>query len=219
MKQITDNFRQQGLRKQLIKTLEGKGIQNPQVLQAINQIPRHIFFDSAFLEHAYEDKAFPIGEGQTISQPYTVARQTELLELAPGKKVLEIGTGSGYQAAVLLSLNVKLYTIEFIPSLHKRARAALHAMGFQANFILGDGSNGWPAYAPYDGIIVTAGAPAVPDALLTQLAIGGKLVIPLGDREKQTMVRFTRVEDQKVIREDFGDFRFVPLVGKGGWQS
>jgi len=156
------------MRNQLIKKLEQKGINDPVVLQAMAKVPRHFFLDEAFLEHAYQDKAFPIGEGQTISQPYTVAVQTQLLQLSPGLKVLEIGTGSGYQCSILAELGCKVYSIERIKSLHDKAKSLLTHMGYKVNFYCGDGTLGIPAHAPYDRIIVTAGAPIVPDSLLNQ---------------------------------------------------
>lgn len=184
------------------------------------RIPRHFFFEKAFLEHAYQDKAFPIGEGQTISQPYTVAFQTELLNLQPGDKVLEIGTGSGYQCCVLLEMGVKVYTIEYIHKLHERSKAMLGYMGYSgAHFVHGDGSRGLPAYAPYDKIIVTAGAPTVPHALLQQLRIGGILVIPVGDEKEQKMLRLTKESSNKIRKEEFSGFSFVKLRGAQGWDA
>jgi protein-L-isoaspartate(D-aspartate) O-methyltransferase len=212
-----DNYKHKGMRRALVKTIESKGIRDPQVLRAIGTVPRHVFFEKAFLEHAYQDKAFPIGEGQTISQPYTVARQTELLEIKPGDKVLEIGTGSGYQACVLLEMGAKVYTIEFIEKLYRRTSQLLPRMGYQPSFHLGDGSMGLPAYAPYNKIIVTAGAPSLPQTLIEQLAIGGRLVIPIGDNTTQSMVRITKISENELEKEEFGNFSFVPLVGKKGW--
>jgi protein-L-isoaspartate(D-aspartate) O-methyltransferase len=212
-----DNYKHKGMRRALVKTIESKGIRDPQVLRAIGTVPRHVFFEKAFLEHAYQDKAFPIGEGQTISQPYTVARQTELLEIKPGDKVLEIGTGSGYQACVLLEMGAKVYTIEFIEKLYRRTSQLLPRMGYQPSFHLGDGSMGLPAYAPYNKIIVTAGAPSLPQTLIEQLAIGGRLVIPIGDNTTQSMVHITKISENELEKEEFGNFSFVPLVGKKGW--
>ncbi|MES2386385.1 MAG: protein-L-isoaspartate(D-aspartate) O-methyltransferase [Bacteroidota bacterium] len=212
-----DSFTHKGQRRQLVQTLRGKGISNAAVLAAIGTVPRHFFFESAFAQHAYQDKAFPIQRGQTISQPYTVARQTELLEIKAGDRVLEIGTGSGYQASVLLELNVDLYTIEYEELLYSLAKVKLGRMGYKANFFHGDGSKGLPQYGPYKGIIVTAGAPAVPLPLMEQLAPGGKLVIPVGDEKGQEMLRITRHPDGNFSREDFGPFSFVPLRGEKGW--
>jgi protein-L-isoaspartate(D-aspartate) O-methyltransferase len=213
-----DNYKQRGLRNKLVKTLEKKGIKDTAVLAAIGKIPRHFFFENALLEHAYQDKAFPIGEGQTISQPYTVAFQTEKLEIRPGDKVLEIGTGSGYQACVLLELGARVYTIEYNKVLFERTRDFLPQMGYNPYFFFGDGSKGIPAKAPFNKIIVTAGAPIVPATLTDQLADGGILVIPVGDREKQSMLRI-RKNDGKLFKEEFADFAFVPLLGEQGWKG
>ncbi|MBL7833384.1 MAG: protein-L-isoaspartate(D-aspartate) O-methyltransferase [Cyclobacteriaceae bacterium] len=215
---LEDNYKQRGLRNKLVKTLEKKGISDPNVLKAISKVPRHVFFETALLDHAYQDKAFPIGEGQTISQPYTVAFQTEKLEIKPGDKVLEIGTGSGYQACILLELGAKVYTIEYNKKLYDRTKAFLPKLGYSPYFFHGDGSKGLPAKAPYDKIIVTAGAPVVPKSLTDQLADNGILIIPVGNRDKQVMLRITRKKDQ-LITEEFENFAFVPLLGKEGWGS
>lgn len=214
---IEDNYKQRGLRNKLVKKLREKGISNDAVLAAIAKVPRHAFFDDALLNHAYEDKAFPIGEGQTISQPYTVAFQTEKLNIKPGDKVLEIGTGSGYQAAVLLELGAKVYTIEFQRKLYDRTREFLPQLGYKPFFFFGDGSKGIPAKAPYDKIIVTAGAPIVPTALTDQLNEGGILIIPVGDRESQKMLRITKANGN-LKKEAFDNFAFVPLLGEQGWK-
>src|SRR6187551_3664128 len=187
-----DNYKHQGLRNKLVKKLAEKGIKDDRVLSAIGKMPRHFFFESALLEHAYQDKAFPIGEGQTISQPYTVAFQSEKLEIKPGDKVLEIGTGSGYQACILLELGAKVYTIEYNRVLFERTRDFLPSIGYKPHFFHGDGSKGLPIKAPFDKIIVTAGAPIVPDALTSQLKEGGILVIPVGDRTRQLMLRIRK---------------------------
>lgn len=213
---LEDNYKQRGLRKKLVKILEKKGISDPHVLQAIGKVPRHVFFDNALLEHAYQDKAFPIGEGQTISQPYTVAFQTEKLEIKPGDKVLEIGTGSGYQACILLELGAQVYTIEYNKKLYDKAKSFLPRIGYKPWFYLGDGSKGLPAKAPFDKILVTAGAPVVPEALISQLADNGVLVIPVGNREKQRMVRI-RKKNGRLTKEEFDYFSFVPLLGEKGW--
>ncbi|HMV09981.1 MAG TPA: protein-L-isoaspartate(D-aspartate) O-methyltransferase [Cyclobacteriaceae bacterium] len=215
---LEDNYKQRGLRNKLVKTLEKKGISDPNVLKAIGKVPRHVFFETALLEHAYQDKAFPIGEGQTISQPYTVAFQTEKLEVKPGDKVLEIGTGSGYQACILLELGAKVYTIEYNKKLYDRTKVLLPRLGYNPYFFHGDGSKGLPAKAPYDKIIVTAGAPVIPKSLTDQLADNGILIIPVGNRDKQVMLRITRKKDQ-LITEEFENFAFVPLLGKEGWGS
>lgn len=213
---LEDNYRQRGLRNKLVKVLQNKGIKDERVLAAIGKVPRHVFFENAFLEHAYQDKAFPIGEGQTISQPYTVAFQTEKLEIKPGDKVLEIGTGSGYQACVLLEMGAKVFTIEYNKKLYETAKAFLPKLGYKPFFFFGDGSKGIPAKAPYNKIIVTAGAPVVPDALIDQLDEGGILVIPVGDRNKQVMLKITK-KNGKLIKEEFDYFSFVPLLGEQGW--
>lgn len=214
---MEDSYRHRGMRRALVRTLRGKGITNEAVLAAINKVPRHFFFDNALLEHAYQDKAFPIGEGQTISQPYTVAFQTEKLNVKPGDKVLEIGTGSGYQACVLLEVGANVYTIEYNKVLYERTRQFLPVMGYRPRFFQGDGSKGLPRHAPYDKIIVTAGAPSVPDSLIKQLNVGGILIIPVGDNEKQKMLRLTKVEEKKLRKEEFDYFSFVPLRGDEGW--
>jgi protein-L-isoaspartate(D-aspartate) O-methyltransferase len=215
---ITDSYLHKGLRQKLVNKLRQKGIKNEAVLAAIGKVPRHVFFDGALVNHAYEDKAFPIGEGQTISQPFTVAFQTEKLNLMPGNKVLEIGTGSGYQACILLELGANLYTIEYNAVLYERTRNFLPLMGYQPYFIHGDGSKGLSAKAPFDRILVTAGAPIVPAELKAQLAPDGILVIPVGNRDKQKMLRITRTENE-FITEEFDYFAFVPLLGKDGWQD
>jgi protein-L-isoaspartate(D-aspartate) O-methyltransferase len=215
---LEDNYKQRGLRNKLVKILQNKGISDERVLHAVGKVPRHVFFDNALLEHAYQDKAFPIGEGQTISQPYTVAFQTEKLELKTGDKVLEIGTGSGYQACILLEMGAKVYTIEYNKKLYEKTKAFLPTMGYKPYFFLGDGSKGLPAKAPYDKIIVTAGAPVVPSALTDQLAENGILIIPVGNRERQVMMRITR-KNGELIKEEFDHFAFVPLLGKEGWKN
>jgi protein-L-isoaspartate(D-aspartate) O-methyltransferase len=212
-----DTYKTRGLRNKLVKLLENKGITDLGVLQAIAKVPRHVFFDNALLDHAYQDKAFPIGEGQTISQPYTVAFQTEKLEIKPKDKVLEIGTGSGYQCCILMELGAVVYTIEYNKILFERTKKFLPELGYKPYFFVGDGSKGIPSKAPFDKIIVTAGAPVVPDALTEQLAENGILIIPIGDREKQMMVRI-RKKNGKLLRETFENFAFVPLLGEFGWR-
>lgn len=212
-----DNYKQRGLRNKLVKKLLEKGISDQRVLAAIGKVPRHAFFDDALLGHAYEDKAFPIGEGQTISQPYTVAFQSEKLKIQPGDKLLEIGTGSGYQAAILLEMGVKVYTIEYNRKLYERTRYFLPTLGYKPYFFYGDGSKGVPAKAPYNKIIVTAGAPVVPTALTDQLAENGILLIPVGDRETQKMLRITKTKTG-LKKEEFDNFAFVPLLGDQGWK-
>ena len=200
------------MRKKLVETLEKKGITNPAVLQAINTIPRHLFMDSGFIDHAYVDKAFPIAADQTISQPYTVARQTELLEVVKGSKILEIGTGSGYQTAVLLEIGAVVYSIERQNKLFKKAENFFKKQKYTPKkLIFGDGYIGLETEAPFDGIVVTAGAPFVPKPLLSQLTIGGRLVIPVGD-DVQTMTLFVRKGEKEFEQHEFGEFRFVPLL-------
>ncbi len=216
--QLQDSFRHKGMRRALVRKVAQKGITSVPVLQAIENVPRHYFLEAAFLEQAYEDKAFPIGEGQTISQPYTVAFQSQLLNVQPGHKVLEIGTGSGYQAAVLTQLGVKLYSIEYNRTIYSKTKALFTQLRYPVDVFYGDGSIGLPAYAPYDRILVTAGAPAVPEALLQQLVPGGILVIPVGDNKKQQMLRLTNQADGTLTTEAFDWFSFVPLLGRDGWK-
>lgn len=215
---IDDSYKLRGLRQKLVKKLAEKGIKNEAVLDAINKVPRHVFFENALIDHAYQDKAFPIGEGQTISQPFTVAFQTEQLEIKPGDKVLEIGTGSGYQACVLLEMGAKVYTIEYNRVLFERTREFLPKLGYKPYFFHGDGSRGVPAKAPYNKIIVTAGAPVVPTALTDQLADGGILIIPVGGRDKQTMVKIVK-QNGALIKHELSTFAFVPLLGADGWRK
>ncbi|ADV51488.1 Protein-L-isoaspartate O-methyltransferase [Cellulophaga algicola DSM 14237] len=209
---MKDTLKHKGMRNKLAETLVKKGIANKNVLEAIKTIPRHLFLDSSFEDHAYQDKAFPIGAEQTISQPYTVAFQTELLELKPNAKILEIGTGSGYQTAVLLHQKAKVYTIERQLELFKKTKLFFSKMGYRPKKnIFGDGYKGLPEEAPFDGIIVTAGAPYVPNPLLAQLKIGGRLVIPVGG-EEQVMTLFIRKSEKEFEKKEFGSFRFVPLL-------
>ncbi len=213
-----DEYKHKGLRKSLVNTLRAKGITNEKVLYAMGQVPRHFFFDDALLHHAYEDKAFPIGNGQTISQPYTVARQTELLELFEGAKVLEIGTGSGYQASILSELNCKVFSVEVVEPLYKKTKMHLNNLGYQVRCYLSDGSLGFKKWAPYDRILMTAGSPDIPDSLFDQLSEEGILVAPVGDRETQKMLRFKKIGGE-IHEESHGDFAFVPLTGQKGWKK
>ena len=209
---MEDTFKHQGLRKQLVATLTAKGIKNVAVLNAIGSIPRHLFIDSSFLDHAYQDKAFPIGASQTISQPYTVAFQSELLEVKSGDKILEIGTGSGYQTAVLCLLGAQVYSIERQLELFKKPSQYLPKIGYVAKrLIFGDGYKGLKEEAPFDSIIVTAGAPFVPKPLLSQLKIGGRLVIPVGDKD-QIMTLYIRKGPKEFEKHELGNFKFVPLL-------
>ena len=212
-----DQYKYKGMRKRLAANIGRQGAFDPRILRAIEEIPRHFFLDSAFAEQAYEDKAFSIGEGQTISQPYTVVYQTQLLEVKPGDKVLEIGTGSGYQACVLAAIGAKVYSIERIAKLSEQAKLVIKHLGYHVKLYVGDGTLGFPKQAPFDKILVTAAAPEVPAALLNQLSIGGCLVIPVGDQNSQQMIRITRTGEESFHEERFDKFRFVPLIGKEGW--
>ncbi|GLB51218.1 protein-L-isoaspartate O-methyltransferase [Neptunitalea chrysea] len=209
---LKDTPKHQGKRNQLIKILEQKGITDKKVLEAIKNIPRHLFMDSTFEDHAYQDKAFPIGAGQTISQPFTVAFQTQLLQIQPNDKVLEIGTGSGYQCALLVALNAKIYSIERQLELFKKTNLFLPKIGLKPKkLIFGDGYKGLPAEAPFDSIIVTAGAPFIPKPLMGQLKIGGRLVIPVGN-DPQIMTLLVRKGPKEFEKTTFGEFRFVPML-------
>jgi protein-L-isoaspartate(D-aspartate) O-methyltransferase len=209
---LLDTFAHKGKRKQLVEILVKKGITNKKVLNAIGTIPRHLFMDSGFVDHAYIDKAFPIGAEQTISQPFTVAKQTELLNLEKGAKILEIGTGSGFQTAVLIEMGMHVFSIERQNELFKKTKLFLPKLGYRAKkLIFGDGYKGFKEEAPFDGIVVTAGAPFVPKPLMSQLKIGGRLVIPIGS-ENQIMTLITRISQTEFKKEEFGEFRFVPLL-------
>jgi len=211
-RKLKDTFKHKGLRQQLVNVIKTKGITDEHVLKAIGIVPRHLFMDSGFLDHAYQDKAFPIAADQTISQPYTVAFQTELLQVKKGDKILEIGTGSGYQTAVLCELGAKVYSIERQLELFKKTSIFLPKLGYRAKkLIFGDGYKGLKEEAPFDSIIVTAGAPFVPKPLLNQLKIGGRLVIPVGDNI-QIMTLFIRKDIKEFEQHEFGEFRFVPLL-------
>lgn len=214
---LVDHYREKGARKKLVEYLKERGIGDERVLKAIGKVPRHFFFDETFWNQAYKDIAFPIGDGQTISQPYTVAYQTELLHIKAGDKVLEIGTGSGYQTCILIELGAEVYTIERQENLYNRTRQVLPHIGYHAEFFYGDGSKGIAEHAPYDKIIVTAGAPLVPEVLLKQLKIGGILVIPVGDEKSQKMITVLRVAENDFERFVLDTFRFVPLVGEKAW--
>ncbi|MDX1642346.1 MAG: protein-L-isoaspartate(D-aspartate) O-methyltransferase [Balneolaceae bacterium] len=204
-------------RNSLADKLRERGIEDQNVLAAIRAIPRHEFVDTALENRAYEDTALPIGAGQTISQPYTVAAQTELLKVEKGDKILEIGTGSGYQAAILCHMGADVYSVERQEKLYYKAKKILNRLGFRPELKLGDGTLGWSAYAPYDGIVVTAGAPVVPEDLVEQLEVGGRLIVPVGDQTSQVMVRITRVSENEYDEERLQHFKFVPLIGEKGW--
>jgi len=211
---LKDTHKHQGLRKQLATILEAKGITDEKVLEAVRKIPRHLLIDSSFEAHAYQDKAFPIAAEQTISQPYTVAFQSQALEIKPGDKVLEIGTGSGYQTAVLLEMKAEVYSIERQKELFKKTSLFLPKLGYRAKkLIFGDGYKGLPEIAPFDKIIVTAGAPFVPKPLLSQLKVGGKLLIPIGETT-QIMTLFIRKSAKEFEKHELGDFSFVPMLEK-----
>lgn len=212
MVNVNDSFRHKGLRNRLVKEIEKKGITEKKVLEAIGRVPRHLFMDSSFVHLAYQDQAFPIGQGQTISQPYTVAFQSSLLDVQPGCKVLEIGTGSGYQAAVLSEMQAEVFSIERQQRLYKATGQLLTDIGYpDIRLFLGDGNEGLPAFAPFDRILVTAGASEVPSNLLIQLRPGGIMVIPIGV-QSQTMIRIKRLSEDEFEQESFGSFAFVPLL-------
>ena len=213
-----DNYRHKGLRKQMVDQLRTKGITDEAVLSAINEVPRHIFLDSSFVELAYQDMAFPIGSGQTISQPSTVAFQTQLLQVEKGMKVLEIGTGSGYQACVLSALGAKVFSIERQRNLFFKTKEILEQLPFKVKTFLGDGYEGLPTYQPFDRIIITAGAPSIPEALVKQMKVGGIMVTPMDNTEGdgQTMLRVIKMEDGSLKKEEFGNFKFVPMLKEIG---
>ena len=214
MKIADDNYRHKGLRQQMVNQLRADGFTDERVLAAINAVPRHVFLDSSFVEYAYSDQPFSIGSGQTISQPSTVAVQTGLLSLTEGMKVLEVGTGSGYQACVLASMGAKVFSIERQRNLYFRTKEILEQLPYRVKTFLGDGYEGLPNYAPFDRIIITAGAPCVPPKLVDQLKPGGIMVIPMDNStcDGQVMVRLTKQPDGSLVREEFGDFKFVPML-------
>jgi len=214
MRPTEDQYRHRGLRKKLVEEIRRKGITDERVIAAISLVPRHFFLDSAFDNLAYEDKAFPIGEGQTISQPYTVAYQTQLLSLRPFEKVLEIGTGSGYQASILAALSANVYTIERQKALFDSNKEFTYLRSFpNIKFFYGDGFEGLPTFAPFDKILVTAAAPQIPDKLLQQLKFGGMMVIPVNEGDLQRMLRITKMADGQFVEERFDLFSFVPMLG------
>lgn len=209
---MKDSFRHKGLRKQLVQHLASKGIKNIDVLSAINSIPRHQFLDTAFVNFAYQDKAFPIGSGQTISQPYTVAFQSQLLDLNPYDKVLEVGTGSGYQAAVLTLLDADVYTIERQRDLFNKTKIFLPKLGYNCRFVYGDGYKGLPKFAPFDKIIITCGAPCIPEDLVAQLKVGGRMVAPIGEGDIQVMYLIEKLSETETRFTTHGKFSFVPML-------
>ena len=214
-----DNYRHKGMRQQLVQVLKDQGITDANVLDAIGIVPRHVFIESSFVEFAYQDKAFPIGSGQTISQPFTVAMQSQLLNVSKGLKVLEIGTGSGYQSCVLAQMGAKVFTIERQRNLYMKTKPFLAEFPYNIKTFLGDGNKGLPTFAPFDRILITAAAPEIPQNLVNQLKTGGIMVIPLNDEtdaSKQILLRLTKQPDGNMLREEFGDCRFVPLLKEIG---
>lgn len=214
---MDSEFKYGDARRKLVFELREKGIRDWKVLRAIGTVPRHLFVATALAKKAYRDEPLPIGEGQTISQPYTVAYQTQLLHLQPGRRVLEIGTGSGYQAAILAELGLKVFTVERHEALYRQAHALLPRLGYHPDFFCGDGSKGLPDLAPFDNILVTAGAPYIPEALIGQLTIGGRMIIPVGNTESQKMVKIVRKSPDQHQVIEYDHFRFVPLLGEQGW--
>jgi protein-L-isoaspartate(D-aspartate) O-methyltransferase len=213
---LEDSYKQKGRRRRLVQALEQKGITDENVLKAILEIPRHFFFPSDFLDDAYVDKAFPIGSGQTISQPYTVAFQTQLLKIKKGAKVLEIGTGSGYQAAILSAMGAEVYSVERMEDLYRSTVELFRLLKLPIHCFLGDGSKGLTQHQPYDAIIVTAAGGKLAENLRNQLIDGGRLVLPVGNHDIQKMVLIERLVENKYQRSEHGDFKFVPLLGKHG---
>lgn len=215
---IKDSALHQGMRKKLVEEIEKKGITDKSVLEAIGKVPRHLFMESGFLNFAYRDQAFPIGAGQTISQPFTVAYQSQLLKVSPNNKILEIGTGSGYQAAVLIELGAMVFTIERQRELYLKVQQFLPSIGYNPRFFFGDGYKGLPSYGPFDGIVVTAAAPYIPEDLKTQLKTGGRLVIPVNSEFHQIMTVVTRISETEFDEKHYGNFSFVPML-KGTSES
>jgi len=210
--ELQDTLRHQGLRKILVEGIRIKGIKDEKELAAMGKVPRHLFMDSSFTQFAYKDQAFPIGAGQTISQPFTVAIQTQLLQVERFDKILEVGTGSGYQAAILLELGASVYTIERQRELYLKTQSILPQIGYNPKFFYGDGYKGLPTYGPFDKIIITAGAPSIPEELLNQLKVGGRMVLPMGPREKQTMYVVVKTSETEYYKESHGTFVFVPML-------
>lgn len=216
---MLDTFKHKGMRNRLIDGIAEKGISDARVLAAMRLIPRHLFVESALADVAYEDRALPIADGQTISQPFTVAYQTQLLDLQENQKILEIGTGSGYQCAVLCKMGVKVYTIEFSRKLFQASQRVLAELDLAPTMLCGDGSEGWAKYMPFDRIIVTAACPSIPDVLVKQLVIGGKMVFPMGARDTQEMCLLTKTNNTEYQIQRLEKFKFVPLLGKNGFQK
>lgn len=216
---LNDTYRHKGMRRKLVELLRDKGISNEEVLAAIDRVPRHLFLDNAFINFAYKNQAFPIGADQTISHPFTVAFQTQLMELKPTDKVLEIGTGSGYQCSVLVEMGVKVFSIERHRSLHMKSKKQLNQLGYFPKVFFGDGYKGLPGYAPFDKIIITAAAPFIPEDLKTQLKVGGFMIIPLGESETQEMQRIRKISETEYETETFGNFSFVPMLQDKSFKS
>lgn len=212
-----EEYKFTGLRKQLVEELRRKGIQDERVLEAIGKVKRHLFMDALIRDNAYEDKAFPIGYEQTISQPYTVAFQTQLLNVQKGHRILEIGLGSGYQAAILCEMGATVFSVERLKDLANQTKKRLQHLGYDVQIKIGDGTLGWATFAPYDGIIVTAGSPQIPTTLLQQLQVGGILVIPVGDKQNQQMYQVTKINENEYDTKIYDNFKFVPLIGDKGW--
>lgn len=211
---MEDSYRHKGMRRQLIEELERRGITDKNVLDAFDKVPRHFFLDLVFTNQAYSNVAFQIGAGQTISHPYTVAFQSELLAISKSMKVLEIGTGSGFQTSILSAMGVKVFSIERQKELYIKAKRIIHKLGYSPKLFYGDGYKGQPSYAPYDRILVTCGAPFLPEELLSQLKVGGILVIPIGEGDSQIMTRYIKVSEDEVKKDTYGDFSFVPMLEK-----
>jgi protein-L-isoaspartate(D-aspartate) O-methyltransferase len=216
---MIDTFKHKGLRNKMVDELRALGISDEQVLTAINNVPRHWFLDNAFLEYAYQNKAFPIGSGQTISHPYTVAYQTQLLEIKKGEKVLEVGTGCGYQTSVLVQMGAKVFSIERQQTLFVKTKQFMSDANIRAKLFYGDGYQGLPVFAPYDKVIVTAGAPFVPEALIAQIVEGGRLVIPVGEGEKQIMTVIDKLKGGALKKYELDEFSFVPLLVDKNWKK
>lgn len=211
---MEDSYRHKGMRRKLIEELGSRGISDKNVLDAFDKVPRHFFLDLAFTNQAYSNVAFQIGAGQTISHPYTVAFQSGLLNVSKGHKVLEIGTGSGFQTSILAAMGAKVYSIERQKELYLKAKRIIHDLGYNPKLFYGDGYKGQPSYAPYDRILVTCGAPFLPEELMSQLKVGGILVIPIGEGDSQIMTRYLKVSNDEITKDTYGDFSFVPMLEK-----
>jgi protein-L-isoaspartate(D-aspartate) O-methyltransferase len=212
-----DTLKHQGLRKKLVAEVKSKGIENQSVLDAMRKVPRHFFLDPAFLSQAYSDQAFQIGSGQTISQPFTVAYQSQLLGIQPGDRVLEIGTGSGYQTCILCEMKARVFSIERQKELYDKAVVRLKKMGYAPKLFYGDGYAGLPAYAPFDKILITCGTPSIPADLLKQLRVGGVMVAPVGPGNEQVMTRIVKSSETEAVKDELETFRFVPMLEDREW--